>query len=61
MKMEKEERRFYLTIGILAAVIGALIWANVSWKPREAWDVCIGMANARIEWTGAGYNGIYGR
>ena len=56
-----EKRTFRIWAGIMAAVIGALIWANVSVKPRTKPDAVIEMANNRIEWTGAGYNGIYGR
>ena len=54
-------RSFRISAIILAAVIAALAWLNISVKPRTPWDTCHEMANSRIEWSGAGYNGIYGR
>ena len=54
-------RSFKISVIILAAVIAALVWLNISVKPRTPWDVCLEMANSRIEWSGAGYNGIYER
>ena len=43
------------------AVIIALAWWAISDAETKTWDVCYPMANQRIEWTGAGYSGIYGR
>lgn len=53
------KRAFGITAAILAAVIGVLAWANLAVRPRTPWDVSYAMANSRIEWTGAGYSGIY--
>lgn len=49
------------TMGILAVIIAALVWLNVSVKVGVEPDVVYPMVNARIEWSGAGYSGIYGR
>ena len=54
-------KRFGIIISALAVVIGVLIWANVEQDSRKEWDVCYQMVNQRVEWTGAGYSGIYGR
>lgn len=54
-------RSFKISVIILAAVIAALVWLNISVKPRTPWDVCFEMTNSRIEWNGAGYNGIFER
>lgn len=56
-----EKRTFNITACILAVVLGVLIWANVTQKQETKWDESYPMANARIEWSGAGYSGIYGR
>lgn len=53
------KRAFGITAAILAAVIGVLAWANLAVRPRTPCDVSYAMANSRIEWTGAGYSGIY--
>ena len=55
----------------VAIVAGAIIIAAVALEilsgflfgrgVKAAWDVCYNMTNQRIEWGGAGYNGIYGR
>ena len=55
------EKAFRISAAILAAVIAALVWLNVSVKPRTPWDAVYEMANSRIEWSGAGYDGIYSR
>lgn len=49
------------TMGILAVIIAALVWLNVNVKAGVEPDVVYPMVNARIEWSGAGYSGIYGR
>ena len=66
MKKQKEISRTAITI-----VAGAIITAAVALEilagflfgkgVKAAWDVCYNMTNQRIEWGGAGYNGIYGR
>ena len=56
-----EKKTFRICAAIMAAVLGALIWLNCTVQPGTKPDRVIPMANARIEWTGAGYNGIYGR
>ena len=50
-----------MVIAVLAAVVAALIWLNVNVKVGVEPDVVYPMANARIEWSGAGYSGIYGK
>ena len=66
--MEERERRKREETGmkkigtvLLAAVIAALVWLNVSAEKGPEPDVIIPMANAGIEWSGAGYSGIYGK
>ena len=66
MKGQKGTRRTAVAI-----VAGAIIIAAVALEilsgflfgrgVEAAWDVCYNMTNQRIEWGGAGYNGIYGR
>ena len=46
---------------LLAAVIAALVWLNVNVKGGVEPDVVYPMVNARIEWSGAGYSGVYGK
>lgn len=55
------EKAFRISAVILAAVIAALVWLNVSVKPRTPWDAVYEIANSRIEWSGAGYDGIYAK
>ena len=57
MKMKKQN----VVIAVLAAVVAALVWLNVNVKVGVEPDAVYPMVNARIEWTGAGYSGIYGR
>ena len=57
MRMKKQN----MVIAVLAAVVAALIWLNVNVKVGVEPDVVYPMANARIEWSGAGYSGIYGK
>ena len=54
-------KTFKILISMLVVVIGILVWANIEQDNRKDWDVCYPMANQNVEWTGAGYNGIYGR
>ena len=54
-------RKFGVLMGIMAVVIGVLIGLNISAATRVNWDVSYTMANRGIEWTGAGYNGLFGR
>ena len=55
------KRTFRICLGVMAAVIGALIWLNVAVKKGTEPDVSFRMVNAGIVWEGAGYNGIYDR
>lgn len=54
-------KTFKILISVLAVVISILAWANIEQDNRKDWDVCYPMANQNVEWTGAGYSGIYGR
>lgn len=64
--------KHYITVNriltVVAALIilgdiamGVLIWKREAEARREDWAHSIPMANQRIEWSGAGYDGIYGR
>lgn len=55
------KRAFNIAASLLAVIIGALIWANISLDTPRGWDVCYPMVNQGIEWAGAGYNGIRGK
>ena len=55
------KRAFRICASILAAVTIALIGMNIAADADKTWDVCFEMTNRRVEWTGAGYSGIYGR
>jgi len=60
--MKKADRTYSIVLTILAvivAVLVGLIWIQESKKVEP--DAVYPMANARIEWSGAGYSGIYGR
>lgn len=52
-------RGFRICAAALAAVIGILIWMNVEAAKGLEPDAVFPMANRGIEWTGAGYSGIY--
>ena len=54
-------KTFKILISVLAVVIGILVWANIEQDNRKDWDVCYPIANQNVDWTGAGYSGIYGR
>lgn len=56
-----EKKTFRICAAILAAVLGALIFLNCTVQHGPKPDRVIPMANSRIEWTGAGYSGIYRR
>ncbi len=52
---------FRICLGIILAAIAVLIFFEIRMQREPAWTVCYEMTNKHIEWTGAGYNGIYGR
>ena len=54
-------KRFFLLAGIAIAAVIALLWVSFGKATGSKYDVCYEMTNQRIEWTGAGYNGINGR
>lgn len=54
-------KKVALTVAVLATIANGLwICLREDNTPRWKVDVEIPMANAGIEWTGAGYNGIWG-
>ena len=55
------KKSFRIALGIMTVIIGALVWMNCTVKREPEPDRVFPMADARIEWTGAGYNGIFGR
>lgn len=54
-------KKIVLTLAVILTIANG-IWICVREDNTPRWkvDVEIPMANAGIEWTGAGYNGIYG-
>lgn len=57
-----ERRTFWITLSVLLAIMAAMIWLNAEKANKtEGWAVEYEMVNRNIEWTGAGYNGIYER
>lgn len=56
-----EKRTFCVLLSIISTVIALLIWLNISVKQETPYDAVYEMANKRIEWSGAGYSGIYAR
>ena len=54
-------RAFWISLGVIAAVVLGMAITAVRFPPHTEWDVCYEMANARIGWEGAGYSGIYGK
>ena len=50
-------KTFFICMAVIAAVMGAVIWAGTSKKAEPEWTVVYEMANKHIEWTGAGYGG----
>ena len=55
------KKSFRICLSVMMVVIAALIWMNCTAERGPKPDKVIPMANARIEWTGAGYSGIYGK
>ena len=57
----EESKGFWVALALIAAVIMILAGAIIRQeRERESlWSVSYPMVNAGIEWTGAGYNGIY--
>ena len=45
-------KTFRIAVSILAAVIAALIWMNISLEHEKTWDVCYEMANRHVEYRG---------
>ena len=54
-------KSFVIVFSVLMALIIALAWWAISDAETKTWNVRYTMANQHIEWTGAGYSGIYGR
>ena len=50
-----------ISVTIMAVAVGMLIFFSLRQGNRQDWDVCYEMANRHIEWSGAGYDGIYAR
>ena len=57
----EESKGFWVALALIAAVIMILAGAIIRQERERAslWSVSYKMVNAGIEWTGAGYNGIY--
>ena len=57
----KTWKKIALTIAFLLTIING-IWICVREDSKPRWKVAveIPMVNQNVEWTGAGYNGIYG-
>lgn len=55
------EKTFKISIGILAVILGMLVFFSIRVPENKSWDVCFEMVNRNVEWTGAGYNGINDR
>ena len=53
--------KFWIVAAVLAAFTAAVVWIGLSEAERPAWDVCYEMTDRNVEWSGAGYSGIYGR
>ena len=55
---KKERAKTALSVIVLLFMItlSILVYTN---KEPTGWDVSYPMANAKIEWEGAGYNGVY--
>ena len=56
-----EKKTFRICMSIMVLVIAALVWLNCTAEKGPEPDTVYQMVNARIEWSGAGYSGIYGR
>ena len=55
------EKTFRISMGILAVILGMLVFFSIRVPEDKNWDVCFEMVNRNVEWTGAGYNGINDR
>lgn len=55
------EKTFRISMGILAMILGMLVFFSIRVPEDKTWDVCYEMVNRNVEWTGAGYNGINDR
>ena len=55
------EKTFRISMGILAVILGMLVFFSIRETEDKNWDVCFEMVNRNVEWTGAGYNGINDR
>ena len=55
------EKAFRISIGILAVILGMLVFFSIRVPEDKSWDVCYEMVNRNVEWSGAGYNGINDR
>lgn len=55
------KKTFIILISALAIAISAMIWVIIKQDDRSEWNVCYPMTNRNVEWTGAGYSGIYRR
>ena len=56
-----DKKNFRISLAIMTVIIGALVFLNVRQAQSHDWDVCYEMANRNIQWSGAGYNGVYGK
>lgn len=54
-------RKSSILIAALVMVVAALVWLNCTAEKGPEPDTVYPMANARIEWSGAGYSGVYGK
>ena len=50
-----------LRIILVALVAFAVYTVITTAQAGKDWDVSYPMVNSRVEWTGAGYNGCWGR
>lgn len=51
-------RAFWISMSIMAVVLGMLIFLNIWVEQEPESDVSYPMVNQHITWEGAGYNGI---
>jgi len=64
-RYEKENKGTFTIICLLVLVCLVVLWVltacgvfdDWTWKPAVSYP----MTNAKVTWTGAGYNGIYAR
>ena len=55
-----KRKQFFIIMSILLAIIAALAVADICAADGNTWDVCYEMTDRYVEWSGAGYSGIYG-